>query len=270
MKLLADWFDKILDVLGTLAEQQSSVIHPGQKGKSREDTFREQLEPMLPKSLYFSKGFAANRLLGVSKEQDLMILNRDSAMSLIPGQPYYPIHACLASIEVKSDLTLREIRRAILNCVSIKRLLGDHPHKTLDEARIGKYCYAIFAYTSRKKLSSIADGLNDALVTVPHYLRPNLVYVLGRGMLIPSETKEIPLGVDQMFSDAVFRPVRQMGAPPAIPPTEAYAFLWFLANIVDHCLEERQHRPNVSFREYWETTFALQWKVNRLRARQPE
>ena len=264
VKLLSNWFNKILEVLNTVAEQHSSIEHPGRKGQSREDILTEQLEPMLPKSLQITKGFAVDRNLTVSKEQDLLVLSRDSGMSLIPGQPYYPIHSCLASIEVKSNLTLAEVRRAILNCISVKKLLTDHFPKTIEDEHIGRYCYAIFAYNCGKHLEGLAGDFNDALESVPHHLRPNLVYVLGRGMLIPSETPNISLGIDQMFTDAVFRPVPEMGAPPSIPATEAYAFIWFLTNIVDHCLKERKVRPQFVFRLYWETTLSLQAAVNRM------
>ena len=266
VKLLSDWFETILEVLSTLSTQKSAMDHPGHRGEAREVLLKEHLESMLPESLGVTKGFAVDRLLSVSKEQDLMIVNRDSAMSLIPREQYFPIHSCLASIQVKSQLTISELRKSILNCISIKKLLGgDDPLKTLEEERIGQYCYAILAYSSRKTLERIANDLNEALSGVPHYLRPNIVYVLGKGMLIPSESKAIRLEVDQIFSAADFRPVPSMGAPPSIPVTEAHAFLWFITNIIDHCLKERKLRPDFIFREYWETTLALQAAVNRIR-----
>ena len=267
--LLSDWFARTLEALNSLSEQQSAIPHPGYRGQSREELLSELLEPMLPESLHLTKGFAVDRLLGMSKEQDLMVLSRNSAMSLMPRRSCFPIHSCLASIEVKSNLNIGEIRKAILNCVSVKKRLRDLPTKTMDEDPIGQYCYAIFAYTSRRTLEGVAGTFNEALVDVPHCLRPNLVYILGRGMLIPSESKTIQLALDQMFQRADFRPVPNMGAPPSIPATEAYAFLWFVTNIIDHCLRERERRPAFLFREYWETVLMLQERIVNRKLRTP-
>ena len=262
--LLSEWFAKILEVLNSLSRQLSAIEHPGERGDSREWLLRARIGPLLPDSLRITKGFAVDRYLTVSRQQDIMIVNRDSAMSLIPDQRYYPIHSCLASIEVKSHLTVSETRKAILNCISVKKLLDDQFPKTVEDDRIGEYCYALFAYTCRKTLNRIADDVNDALVTVPLHLRPNIVYILGKGMPIPSETRKISVGLGQMFCDGPFRPVPEMGAPPSIPASEAYAFLWFLANIVDHCLQERGRRPDFVFRYYWETVLGLQAAVNKI------
>ena len=61
-----------------------------------------------------------------------------------------------------------------------------------------------------------------------------MFYVLGKGLLIPGHDGGVPLDRSTMFTGPRYRRVREHGAP-GLPVSEAYPFLWFLSNIIDHC-----------------------------------
>ena len=60
----------------------------------------------------------------IREEQDLLLVDRNIGGRLLPGESYFPIEPCLASVQVKSTLTRTQIRDATVNCISIKRLFG--------------------------------------------------------------------------------------------------------------------------------------------------
>lgn len=263
LRKMPKWFEGTLDTLKALGEQKDGVHHPGHRGTAREQPLQQLLVHMLPKSMAVDKGFALNRLMTESKEQDLLIVDGSVTGSLLPQEHYFPIESCLASVQVKSTLTRTQIRDAIINCISIKRLSGgleEEPEKKAKE--YDKLCYAVFSYGSRSDLDKIADVLNEELDPVKRHLWPNMFYVLGQGLLIPGNDEGVPLDGIAMFREPRFRSVQKIGAEPALPRSEAYAFLWFLSNIIDHCMGQRRERTPPSCKDYWFSALALQTTVN--------
>ena len=186
-----------------------------------------------------------------SKEQDLLVVDQDIGARLFPEENYFPIEPCLASVQVKSTLTRTEIRDAAVNCISIKRLFG-WPLVPEDQSdpEYDKLCYAVFSYGSPSTLDRLAAVLNDELAPVSRHLWPNMFYVLGKGLLIPGHDRGVPFDRSTMFTGSTYRPVQDVRAP-GLPASEAYAFLWFLSNIIDHCMEQRGNRERLNLQRYW-------------------
>ena len=104
------------------------------------------LGEMLPGGLVAVKGFALTDLMASSKEQDVLIVDRNVAGAILPGGSlHFPIEACLASIQIKSRLTRSTIRDATINCVSLKSL-GMFADKAPWNSKNHGICFGVFAY----------------------------------------------------------------------------------------------------------------------------
>ena len=259
---LPKWFEATLDTLDALGKQKAGVHHPGHRGAAREHPLQDVFANMLPSSFLVEKGFAINRFMTESKEQDLLVVDQNIGARLLPEENYFPIEPCLASIQVKSTLTRTQIRDAAINCISIKRLFGwPLVPKEESDREYDKLCYAVFSYGSRSTLDRLATVLNEELAAVSRHLWPNMFYVLGKGLLIPGHEGGVPLDRSTMFTGPTYRHVKEHGAP-GLPVSEAYPFLWFLSNIIDHCMEQRDAREGPSVQRYWFTGIDLQTRIN--------
>ena len=259
---LPEWFEATLRTLDALGEQKAGVHHPAHRGKAREHPLQGVLARMLPSPFVIETGFAINRYMTESKEQDLLIVDQNLGARLLPEENYFPIEPCLASVQVKSTLTRTQIRDATINCISIKRLLGwPLVSEEQNDHEYDKLCYAVFSYGSSSTLERLADILNDELASVSRHLWPNMFYVLGKGLLIPGHDHGVPFDRSTMFTGPEYRHVGELSAP-GLPTSEAYAFLWFLSNIIDHCMEQRGTRESPTLQRYWLTGFWMQTQLN--------
>jgi hypothetical protein len=69
-----------------------------------------------------ANGFGINQWTTISKEQDVIIYDRDLSPIVIDEKncKYIPQYVIVSSIEIKSNLTKTELKKSILNCISIK------------------------------------------------------------------------------------------------------------------------------------------------------
>ncbi len=252
ISFLSRWFDKTLESLRSISDQRSGISHPRHRGDAREIDIQGILEKIFPDALLLRKGFVLNSHTTVSREQDIIVTSGDTAGALIQAGEvsYFPIESCLASIEVKSNLTLPEIRKCIISCVSVKKLLyGDGFSNDRNDEQKEEFCYAVFSYGYTRSLSHAAEQFNTLLKDVPFHLRPNLIYILGKGLLIPGHEAGLELKYEQMFHQGEFKPLPSLGTA-FIKKTESYAFLWYITSIIDHCLNERAKRKPPSYFSY--------------------
>ena len=169
---LGRWFDKTLKRLQTMSDQRSGISHPRHRGEAREKDILSVFREMFPENFLLQRGFVVNKHTTMSCEQDIIVLDGDSAGSLIRAGElaYFPIESTLASVEVKSNLTLAELRRSLINCVSIKKLLfGDAYCAEKAEDDKSQLCYAIFAFSCSRSLKRLADQLNKLIDPLCQY-----------------------------------------------------------------------------------------------------
>jgi hypothetical protein len=245
--LVKRWFDNILASLKVLHKQKATIEHPRHRGDAREADLTNVIRPMFPASIEFAKGFVLNKIAAHSREQDILLLDSSTASAVIQtdGCSYYPVESVLGSIEVKSRLNLVELRRAVINCIGIKKLLAP---QSAAESPLGEINYVIFAYECEWDLQATAKRLNEAVVDVPVHLRPDAIYILGQGLLIPGSPKGLELKYRQ--SDRAEYQCLDSLRTEFIPPSEAYAFLWFITSIVDRCVKEKESRKSMSLFDY--------------------
>lgn len=239
LTFMISWYEETINQLSSLSQQRSKIGHPRYRGDSREDDFLGLLKKILPSSVGISNGFATNEYATKSYEQDCLLLNKAITATFVrTGKAiYYPVESVLGSIEIKSKIDLSELRKIVLNCVSLKKLaykLGLSNNK-YEDSPTSKLGYFVFAYDSTWSLQNTCEKLNKLLEGVPASLRPNMVYVLKQGLLLPSNDGEFRLDPQQMFSGDSFTPQGKMGTKN-IPESDAPPFLWFLSNIIDHCI----------------------------------
>lgn len=253
IEFLHAWYEQTLKQLASLSKQRKAIAHPRYRGDSREGDFVSLLESILPPSVGTENGFVVNEYGTQSREQDCILLDRQRAAIFATSEnaKFFPIEAVLGAVEIKSKLTLSELRKTIINCISMKKLayhwgLSDEGYK--DPARV-RTAYFVFGYDIAGKCSNICQHLNELLRDVPAPLRPNMFYLLGHGFLLPSSDGSFPIGHDQLFVEEKFHYQGAMGTK-TIPKSNAPTFLWFLTNIIDHCIAEVGKREDPWYGKY--------------------
>ena len=264
ISFLSKWFENTIEQLNILAKQRSAIRHPRYRGDAREDDFTSLLKQLLPPALKIERGFVANEYGATSQEQDCLILDGRLAAPFVasPSTTYYPHEAVAASVEIKSKLTLPELRKIALNCASLKKL-GQNPILAKDAPR-RDHGYFVFAYESSWSLEDTCKKVREVLAEVPVELRPNMFYILKSGFLLPQGDSGFKLGPPQMFTGEEFHFQGAMSIAKSIPSSDAIPFLWFLTNILDHCVSWTSKQQDVWFGRYVFSQIVLQQQVERL------
>lgn len=144
---------------------------------------------MIPGRMKIAKGYCQDRIAGLSYEQDCIFYDSLKYAPLMQTSEvsYLPVESVYSSIEIKSNLTLDELRKCILNCLSIKKLSRSYEEKQKhapiqlekmnDENKI---IYSVFAYNSKYSIEKIAEMLEELNSEIPHDLQINMIYVLKK------------------------------------------------------------------------------------------
>ncbi|MHC2373377.1 hypothetical protein ACVIQT_008025 [Bradyrhizobium diazoefficiens] len=253
--LVSKWFEATLSSLKALHSQKAGISHPRHRGDARESDFLKAIEPIFPSSIKLSKGFALHKTTAHSREQDILLLDAATGSAILQteGCSYYPVEAVLGSIEVKSRLTLTELRKAIINCISVKKLSLENGETDTPPCNMW---HSIFAYESVWNLKEAAKHLNQAVTDVPVNLRPDAVYIVGKGLLIPGSAKGLALKYRQDINEG-YQALPDLRTE-LLPASEAHVFLWFATAMVDHCLQERVSRKPLSLFSYMITPLLFQ------------
>jgi hypothetical protein len=90
----------------------ATITHPGVKGKIREILIKDLFRPLFPSDLGLGTGQIVTSRNEISSEQDVIVYNR----RILPPIVYegtlgiFPVESVLATIEIKSTLTMQEMR----------------------------------------------------------------------------------------------------------------------------------------------------------------
>lgn len=219
-----------------------------------------------------SKGYAVNRNAAHSKEQDILLLDAATSGALLntSGIQYFPIESVLASIEIKSKLTLAEIRKSILNGLSVKNVnLMNPERKSAENNLCGTVWHTVFAYDCDTTLDRLAEVFNRETREIDKEKRPDLIYVLGKGLLFPGSKHGLDFKYHQSNNDG-YQKIEAWGTV-VIGKSEAYSFLWFLTCMIDHCIKELKERRPPSYFSYLWGPILMQLNVERdMEKRYPE
>jgi hypothetical protein len=118
-------FDEVSNkMISDLEMVRATLNHPGIKGNSAEDSFREFLKNYLPKNLDVSTGIIVDANNNSSKQLDVII--SDSIKTPIfyekNGSRVIPVECVYSVIEVKTTLNKKELNNAFENMKSVRML----------------------------------------------------------------------------------------------------------------------------------------------------
>lgn len=237
LEFLTDWYSSIINDIENSKIQSTKIKHPRHLGDHLEDGIRKVFEKVLPKRFAITKGFAINHTSARSKEQDIIVYDSQygAPFAKTENTDYLPIELITASIEVKSNLNLSELRKSILNCVSLKKL--NYPDYNISEIKRFPF-YAIFAYSSKTKDSTFLSTLNKALYDIPLALRPNVIYIHDKGLYIPQTNNSLAISYENIIkSDEDFGRI-SFDNKTSI---KAQSLFIFISLIIQHCTNSSQH-----------------------------
>ena len=124
------WSKQISATLKGLKVQSEAlaetISHNGLRGAVRELFIKQFLLPFLPPHIGIGTGEIINHLGGSSKQVDVVLYNRGRLPPMLmsnDGHGVFPWESVIAVIEVKSRLDAAELRSAILNAYSVRKLV---------------------------------------------------------------------------------------------------------------------------------------------------
>ena len=240
VRFLRKWYADISKKLKDAKTQSANISHPRHLGDYLEETISKIISDILPSRFQITKGFAVNRFSAKSKEQDILIYdsNLGGAICKTDNTSFVPIDFVTASIEVKSNLNLSELRKSLLNCVSIKKL---NYHDFDFYSKKSDIFYGIVAYESDTKPKNFIKNLEEYLDDIPESLRPNLIYINTQGVYTPTCNGYITLE---------YRDIAACQTPYVLfnNNKDAQDILLFLAAVTDYC--RKTTKKDISYRDY--------------------
>lgn len=171
------------------------INHEGMKGSRVEIEVRKFLMDFLPDRYGYSSGIVVDSSGGEcdrSRQQDLLIIDRLFNPKLfVDEEPsVYPVEVVYSSVEVKTSIDGSELRKAVANVASIKKLAymkerisywkGNTMTLTDTSPPIG----GIFAFdTPLQTGEALLDNFSRALSPFKPQEWPDFLCILNRGML---------------------------------------------------------------------------------------
>ncbi|EMF92178.1 hypothetical protein LEP1GSC005_0462 [Leptospira santarosai str. ST188] len=246
LKMLQRWYKSILELFKVLNRQKQLINHLRHSGDGAENIFFSELIKFLPERFGIGKGFVINPRFDTSMEQDIILYDKNTASKLISIAHinYFPFHSVMGTIEIKSNLNKSELRKAVLNTISLKKIyyydsndIDIEGYKYNSKPSFNDYnvIYSIFAFNSDLTLNELCNELNLLYKNIENkFLKINCIYVLGKGMIIP-----INEGFSIKYKDIISSSKKYMSYSPE---EEAISFLRFVTLYIDHCMIESSKR----------------------------
>lgn len=164
----------------------SRLEHSGLKGTMREDILKKYLKELLPKKYEVTSGCIVDSSEKQSKQQDFIIFDNFNSPSFVESEKeqIVPIESVYATVEVKSNLTIEELRKAINNIESVHKL--EKTKSTvprLFSSLIKAPLSMIFSYTSDTSLENIAKNLDELNENIEYKNRVSIICILDKGLI---------------------------------------------------------------------------------------
>jgi hypothetical protein len=135
--------ERIASALAT-ARAVTKIPHHGTVGEIREILVRELFRPLLPPHFRVATGHLFDKTNRVSFQVDIIIFDRSLAPPIMfENLGLFPIECSLFVIEVKTKLTLAELKRSHKNALAISRFVYSRQPDNYPLTR-----YALFAFSS--------------------------------------------------------------------------------------------------------------------------
>jgi len=166
-------------------ERTKDIKHPRDLGDARENL----LQDFLRNSGYLPKKYTVSersvRIISptghISNEIDIALYDAENLITLMKRQKVYevyPIENTYGVIQVKSNLTKKELKKGLENLRSFKKL------RTSNNASHGHGFAILFAYCSDMKWADIVNELKAFASSAPKSEYPNAIFILDRGFFL--------------------------------------------------------------------------------------
>jgi hypothetical protein len=95
-----------------MANAVQNISHPGMLGEIREILVRELFTPLLPSDIGIGTGKLIDYKNNLSQQTDIILFDRSLAPPMMLNEQLgiFPVDSCLYVIEVKSTLTLDDLK----------------------------------------------------------------------------------------------------------------------------------------------------------------
>ena len=250
--LIASWYAGWINKLKQTHKGTKEIKHPKKRGDIREKEMIEFLLKIIPFRYGITQGFAINSVSTISREQDILIYDKNISPIIIDENDckYIPQYAIPVAIEVKSKITNAEIAKIILNCASIKKLRYDGGFD-FEEKKSDNIFYAVFCYESGVTLNSIIKKIGEYNENVPKTLQIDMIYVLGKGLICKPSKYGITTMTQDMFDcEEEYVEINKMTCPKIFDKhikefgVDPFLFIFFIYSIIEKC--ERLQVKNTS------------------------
>lgn len=250
LDIINAWYKPIVNTLKEIKEQTKAINHNTHLGNYLENELASVFRNLLPQRYQIEKGFLLNHFSAVSQEQDLLIIDTalGSPICNLGGSGYYPAESVMGAIEVKSNLNTSELRKCFISCMSAKKLYFSPFDYNQSEKKT--FFYAIFAYTSS---GNIEETLAQCLEKTPEPLRPNLIYILDKGLYLPTSNGEglINLApIQQVNEGYLLQPNGSNKDNSSGEDNEAQNFTHFFSLLIEHAFHQSSIRQPTPYSKY--------------------
>lgn len=234
--------------------------HNGIKGTDAEERFKRFLARHLPDSIGITSGEVVDAHGGKSGELDVIVYDKRRTPMLFGDHDSrfrsVPVEGVIAAVEVKSKLTLDDVRNAVKSCRKLKQLQRSAYFQTnpLDayEAKFREtpVYYGIFAFQSENTYAEILNG--ELLKDVPREERIDSLCHLDKGTTL-NVSIEPGTGVGGFMA----RPSEGSGLATIEEPEKALLH-WYAAFSTEVALAEV---PRIDLTHYLKDDLRVQAKM---------
>jgi hypothetical protein len=142
------------------------IRHRLTKGEIREEEIRTAFRPFIPRRFELSTGEIVNVLGGVSGQQDVIVSDASNTAPFVAagGIGVHPIESVMATLQVKSSISVSTMKKAVENLASVKQLMppGPRPYLHGYEGKVTAGNTSLMPFCGIVALQ--ADGDADAVV----------------------------------------------------------------------------------------------------------
>lgn len=169
---------------------RKEIIHYPTSGQECEELLIKFLNDRLPRRFSATSGFVIDTEDKTSRQSDILIYDAENSPVYRASQKaqILPADSIAAVIEVKSNLTKKELQDAAQKIASVKSLKRtpvtniDQP-VTFSDLIINTSLGIVFAYESQTSLITLAENLKEINAEMPRAHWIDAVVVLDKGMI---------------------------------------------------------------------------------------
>lgn len=183
-------------MIAEFSDVTEQIPHMGDRGKNREEIFKNFLEKHLPSKYGIGSGQAVSVDKQISKQLDCVIYAKSSCpLWYNESTQIFPAESVCSVIEIKSSLNKYQLEQSVENIRSVKRLPklgGERPLSSgvIVSGSNPPTLGAVFSYSSNTSLETLRDNLNVLNKEIPVNERISLVCVLDQGILFSHNVQE--------------------------------------------------------------------------------